>query len=380
MKIAYITIENPNHRHSWSGTNYFILQQIRKHLGTTDTLGPVTPRITLFFLKALNQITLRFPGKRFDYRHSIILSKACAKIIDHSLKKEKYDLIITPTGNALIAHLKTAIPIVYIGDRTVAGAFNYHEQFRNLFDFSEKQSRLIDKLAMEKSSLVCFPSYWAGDSAVNDYGLKKEKVAVIPFGANLDKKPEFNPRTLIQGKVKLLFAGTNWKDKGGDIVLEAHAELKKQGIKSTLIICGCTPPMEINDPDILVEGFLNKDIPADYIKLINHFQTSDFFILPTRYEAYGLVFCESAAYSLPVLATNTGGIPTIVKEGETGFLFPLEARGNVYAEKIIIALQQPELLLKMRVQSFNRYEQLLNWDVWMKEFKIRLITSGLLKR
>ena len=128
MRIAYITIENPNHRHSWSGTNFYILQQIRKHLGPADTLGPVAPRITLFFLKALNQLSLRIAGKRFDYRHSFILSKACARILRRKLNAQQYDLIIAPTGNALIAFLKTDIPIVYIGDRTVAGAFNYHEQ------------------------------------------------------------------------------------------------------------------------------------------------------------------------------------------------------------------------------------------------------------
>ncbi len=379
MRIAYITIENPNHRHSWSGTNYYILQSIRKHLGTTDTLGPVAPRITLFFLKALNQISLRFPGKRFDYRHSVILSKACAKIIQQRLNREKYDLIIAPTGNALIAYLNTDIPIVYIGDRTVAGAFNYHEQFRNLFAFSEKQSRETDKLALEKASLVSFPSHWAGDSAIKDYGLAPEKVAVIPFGANLDEQPEFNPGTQKKGAVKLLFAGTNWKDKGGDIVLEAHVELKRRGIASTLIICGSKPPVEINDTDVIVEGFLNKDNPSEFKRLMEHFRTSDFFILPTRYEAYGLVFCESAAYSLPVIATNTGGIPTIVIEGETGFLLPLEAGGKAYAEKIIAAMNQPGLIEKMRRKSYDRYKEILNWDQWIGEFKTRLERVGLLK-
>jgi glycosyltransferase involved in cell wall biosynthesis len=308
-----------------------------------------------------------------------MLSKACAKIIQQRLTKEKYDLIIAPTGNALIAHLNTNIPIVYIGDRTVAGAFNYHEQFRNLFAFSEKQSRETDKLAMEKASLISFPSYWAGDSAIKDYGVAPEKVAVIPFGANLDEQPEFNPGIQKKGVVKLLFAGTNWKDKGGDIVLEAHAELKRRGIASTLIICGSKPPMEINDADVIVEGFLNKDNPSQYNRLMDHFRTSDFFILPTRYEAYGLVFCESAAYSLPVIATNTGGIPTIVKEGETGFLLPPEAGGKAYAEKIILAMEQPGLLEKMRKNSYERYKEILNWDHWIGEFKIRLERSGLLK-
>ncbi|MEO8086124.1 MAG: glycosyltransferase [Bacteroidota bacterium] len=80
---------------------------------------------------------------------------------------------------------------------------------------------------------------------------------------------------------------------------------------------------------------------------------------------------------MPVLATDTGGIPTIVKEGETGFLFPLEANGTAYAEKIIWATEQPGLVEKMRRQSYERYREILNWDQWIKTFKQRLIDAGL---
>ena len=47
---------------------------------------------------------------------------------------------------------------------------------------------------------------------------------------------------------------------------------------------------------------------------------SDIFILPTYYEAISLSVLEAMACSLPVLATNVGGIPEAVKDGETGIL------------------------------------------------------------
>ncbi|HRQ86246.1 MAG TPA: glycosyltransferase, partial [Flavobacteriales bacterium] len=69
---------------------------------------------------------------------------------------------------------------------------------------------------------------------------------------------------------------------------------------------------EFNDPDLVREGFLNKNLPADMARLEHHLRTADFLILPTRFEAYGIVFCEAAAYGLPALASRTGGVPTIV--------------------------------------------------------------------
>ena len=82
---------------------------------------------------------------------------------------------------------------------------------------------------------------------------------------------------------------------------------------------------------------------------------------------------------MTVIEHNTGAIPTIVIEGETGSLLPLEAGGKAYAEKIIAAMNQPGLIEKMRRKSYDRYKEILNWDQWIGEFKTRLERAGLLK-
>jgi glycosyltransferase involved in cell wall biosynthesis len=48
----------------------------------------------------------------------------------------------------------------------------------------------------------------------------------------------------------------------------------------------------------------------------------DVFVLPSSSEAFGLVIAEAMACALPVVATKVGGIPEIVRHGETGLLVP----------------------------------------------------------
>jgi glycosyltransferase involved in cell wall biosynthesis len=189
---------------------------------------------------------------------------------------------------------------------------------------------------------------------------------VVPFGANLEVAPAppdahaFPPERL-----KLLMLGVKWEEKGGPIAYRTLQELKFRGYPAQLVVCGCTPPPEFDDPDLVREGFLNKNIPADLEKLVHHLRTADLLILPTRFEAYGIVFCEAAAYGLPVLASRTGGIPTIVQEGRTGFLFDLEDDGVAYADRIIELVHRPGQWQEMRRNARARYENTLNWEAFV---------------
>jgi glycosyltransferase involved in cell wall biosynthesis len=115
-----------------------------------------------------------------------------------------------------------------------------------------------------------------------------------------------------------------------------------------------------------IVGFLNKNDPQDRLRLEKIYRHSDFFLLPTRAECYGIVFCEANAYGLPVLSTATGGIPEIVRNGVNGFLLPLEARGEAYAAHILSIFGNPAKYRKMRAASREQFETRLNWDAWGK--------------
>jgi glycosyltransferase involved in cell wall biosynthesis len=72
-------------------------------------------------------------------------------------------------------------------------------------------------------------------------------------------------------------------------------------------------------------------LPADRIKWIgelapdqvaDHLAACDVYVWPGIGEAYGLAYLEAQAAGLPVVAQKTGGVPAVVKDGETGCLTP----------------------------------------------------------
>jgi glycosyltransferase involved in cell wall biosynthesis len=67
---------------------------------------------------------------------------------------------------------------------------------------------------------------------------------------------------------------------------------------------------------------------------------------------------------LPVIATNTGGVSEIVREGENGHLLPPDAGGSAYAEVIARIYRDDQRYAEMVRASRTAFEERLNWAVW----------------
>jgi glycosyltransferase involved in cell wall biosynthesis len=365
-RIAYITLADANDRTTWSGTNFYMLQSIRKHLGETKALGPLDGGWRKRVASIANFFLLRFTGKRINYRDSFFLATAYSKKIDQLLKEDTYDLIIAPAGTATLAALHNSIPSIYINDRSIPSGLNYHPILTNLTKHSKKASFLCEAKAIWRSLLTVYSSPWASEAAKAHYSDYSQKICCIPFGANEEVPPVFNhDKGVSKTSIQLLFIGVKWMEKGGDIAHETLLKLQEAGIAAQLHIVGVTPPQEILDnPNVISHGYLNKNVTEEFDKLKNLFLTSDFFILPTRFEAYGLVFCEAASYGLPAIATHTGGIPGIIQHKKTGILISYDQRGDAYAAEIMDLIKKPELYLEMRRAARKHYEETLNWDAF----------------
>jgi glycosyltransferase involved in cell wall biosynthesis len=259
-KIAYITETSPDDKHAWSGTAHYAYTSLKKQGHSVFALGPKYPKFVNFICKVINQFTLLFLRKRFDYRHSIIYSKAFGRLFSKELRKLNYDIIIICGGTEYCAYIESDKPLFIIVDRTIQGAINYHPVLSNLLNFSERESIYTDKKAMFKSTKTFFSSQWAAEHAKTFYQLPGNKISVLPFGANLDRIP--SRETALKPKDtsiwNLFLIGTSWKNKGVDIALNALQHLLKNNIKAHLTIVGCTAPHELKNENIDVINFTSN--------------------------------------------------------------------------------------------------------------------------
>jgi glycosyltransferase involved in cell wall biosynthesis len=274
-------------------------------------------------------------------------------------------VIVTQLGDA--AYLKSEAPIITIHDATFFQMMDYYPGYpRSCYAKETIQGAIaLDKMGLERAAHCIFSSQWAADSAHHDYGIPFSKLSVAPLGANLSKVPtreeclwSFNQRGF--GACKFLFLGKEWYRKGGDIAIEILNELSCRGLPVELHIVGCSPEGEVPS-FVKSHGELWKRDPRQANELDSLFQSCDFFILPTRAECFGLVFCEAAAYGLPVVTLATGGVPEVVSP-DWSLALPPPPSPFACANWILENYRDREKYLRLAHSARTAYEQKLNWQ------------------
>lgn len=367
LKIGFITTVNPDDKNAWSGTHYYLKKTLNKYFGDVEAFGPIyTPWI--LWANACSDCARIFRKRHGEYHHGKFISTKYSQIVQNKLNNNKYDLLLVSASPQAVSYIETDIPIISFGDSSHALRSRYFDSPLPAIDVGVDE---VEKLALTKSKAVIFASQWAANAAINDYALPAEKVHVIPLGANLDITPQVENRLpkKIGDTCCLLFIGKKWHPKGGDIAFECLLKLVDMGLNAELTVCGCMPPADIVHPKLKVIPYLNKMNLEEYQQLETLFWDSDFFILPTRRECYGLVFAEASAHGLPSLATDTGGVSSVISEGVNGFLFQPEANGADYAKKILEVYHTNGNYESLTLSSRKLFEEKLCWDAWAKSFK-----------
>lgn len=112
--------------------------------------------------------------------------------------------------------------------------------------------------------------------------------------------------------------------------------------------------------------------PRDYYHLM------DMFVLASAHEAFGLVLVEAMLAKLPIVATNVGGIPGVVSEGNTAYLVePYQPK--MLAEAVIKLINNETIGRLMGQRGYKRARDLFSADRYVRDVD-RLYRSLLMKR
>jgi len=114
-----------------------------------------------------------------------------------------------------------------------------------------------------------------------------------------------------------------------------------------------------------------------YRKLLEFYDKTDIFILPSLHEGYGIVLCEAICQGLPIIATNVGAVPEIIEDRGTGLLVePKNAKSIVSAVRRMVS--NPELAETLSQNAIEKCGYLNRWDK-MKESIKNVIKSNVKK-
>ena len=203
------------------------------------------------------------------------------------------------------------------------------------------------------------------DRAPDDLGLPDLLPQVVPFGVNLDRLPITNPQKKPLDQIELLFVGIDWGRKGGDIAVAALDRLIAMDIDAHLTIVGRCPERHRNHPAITYEGFLNKSRPAQADRLACLYRRAHLLLVPSRADCTPMVVAEAMAHGTPVIASETGGVGSLVGPG-AGRMLPAFASPAAWAQAIAQITIDPLTHAMMSDAAFDRSGQ-LSWDNWARQ-------------
>ena len=350
MNIVFLTRYDPNDINDWSGTSYHIYHKIKeKH--TIEIVGSeILGQLDLFARKNFPCDKL-FASDRYVKNLGLLLSERINRL--------GCDLIFF--GDLYFIPLNINIPVVLLSDMTYEQVKIYYVKpdERNI----EPCIRL-EKLMLESAFKIIYSSEWIKEKAMKFYAIDPQKISVVEFGANIPT-PQNYTINISMDVCQLVYIGKDWVRKGGDKILEVYKILKQAGFPCTLTIIGSVPEKELEeDENLTIIPFLDKKRKDHLERLCDILSQSHFFILPTNFDAFGIVFCEASAFALPSITADVGGVGQAVKDGKNGYLLSRHATANDYAEKIKAVYNDKESYIKLRESSRREFETRLNWDVW----------------
>jgi glycosyltransferase involved in cell wall biosynthesis len=372
LKVACASTYDAQDPNVFGGRVYESVQSIKHRAERMYFLGPLSSGVVGPLLRAKQEYYRRVQHKTYFPGRDRLLIRSYAHQLSRRLSKISADIVFSPmsTDSQPIAYLECPQPIVIWTDATFAGVLDFNDNFRrdNLTRESVRDGIENERAALTRASVLIYWSEWAAKTAIQEYGVNPNKVRVIPPGpASESGIDDFDEAKRViaarpRGHCRLLFVGLDWAKKGGNLVLEVAKRLNAGGLRTELLIVGCLPDVPEPLPEFVkTTGFINRRSAAGADRLNELFRRSHFLFMPSRAEAFGLVYCEANAWAVPCLATNVGGNP--VRPGVNGWTFSLDADPDECCKYISNLFDNYGSYVELALSSFVEFKRRLNNDV-----------------
>lgn len=343
VSLGFISPHNPYDRRAFSGTAFFAARALERRPG----------------------VDLTILGHRPPGPVSRVLRSRAPAIDKRRIAPRGLDAVIGMVATGLLDNMirdHPDCPALHVTDAT-PGFLREAYGWRVGAPAEAAEMRVAGKAAR-----TIYSSPEIAARAPEDLALPSLQPDVVPFGVNFDHLPVTKPRKPSLNRLNLLFVGLDWERKGGDIAVAALDRLRATGRAAHLTVVGRCPERHRNHPAITCEGFLDKNRPRDADRLACLYLQAHLLLLPSRADCTPMVVAEAMAHGTPVIASETGGVRSLVGPG-TGALLPALASPAVWAEAIVQATGNADAYAMLSDAAFDRAGQ-RTWDGWAERIEI----------
>jgi glycosyltransferase involved in cell wall biosynthesis len=192
---------------------------------------------------------------------------------------------------------------------------------------------------------------------------------------------EFVPVSIIEkmcekekSEAFVLLVGAPWYLKGADLLIEAFLRLASDFPSVKLKILGHYP--ERRELDRMMGGSQQIEIlkARSHREVLRIISQASILVLPSRCEGVARVLIEGMAAGVPLIASDAGGIPFIVRDGENGSVFP-SGDSRALEKRLRELLANPEMRRRMGDNGYQRAHEDFNERVYVEEFSRMVVAT-----
>lgn len=205
---------------------------------------------------------------------------------------------------------------------------------KNAVGIGEGEAKLrieIEKVLTNKCHRIIAATAKERDDLVHYYGASPDTITIIPCGVNLElfqpmDRPLARQRFNLDEEKIVLFVGRIDPLKGIENLLVTVSNLSRTHHLKLIVagggdktqsevarLKGLSRQLQIDDQVAFLGSMSQEDLPQLY-------NAADVCVVPSYYESFGLVALESLACGTPVVATRVGGVESLIRQGETGYI------------------------------------------------------------
>jgi len=259
------------------------------------------------------------------------------------LKRKQYDIINTWLFHASVM----GVFITLIKTSPIIESRQYTDY---MYKYNFKLKQILDRIASHNVDHIIACSNAAKEVLTHYEKVDTRKITIIYNGTNIDEFRLYNinqrrqtrENLKVEDKIVLSFTAHLRPAKGHQYLLEAISKIKNQYTNIVLLLIG--------------EGVLRNELEAltrqlnieDNVRFLGYrtdipdiLSATDIYVHSSVEEGFGISIIEAMAVGLPVIATNVGGIPEIITNGENGILVPPE-NPQALAEAISDLIEHPD--------------------------------------
>ncbi len=225
--------------------------------------------------------------------------------------------------------------------------------------------------SINSSDVVTAVSDYLATYTRDEMGISRD-IAVIPNAVDSarfypHKNPELRLRYAHPAE-KLLIHVSNFRPvKRTDDVIKVFARVAEQSVARLLMIGDGPERLKALELANALGVGGRVSFLGSFPRIEEILAVSDLFVLPSEQESFGLAALEAMACGLPVVASNAGGIPEVVRHGETGYVHDIGDVTNMAASALKL-LEDPEHYQQVSAAARTRASTVFNEEQVMPRY------------